>query len=53
MSEWESVCKHCGQRIVRVRWSDGPGWTHQPAGASFQDHSHAYCHTTRAEPKEG
>ena len=45
-------CRHCGKRIVLVRWSDGPAWTHQPAGASFQDGQHTYCHITPAAPKE-
>ena len=44
-----TTCKHCGQRIVATRWSS-PGWTHQPAGASFQDGMHTYCHTTTAAP---
>ena len=45
-----STCRHCGKRIVSVNWSMGPGWTHQPAGASFQDDMHRYCHRTVAEP---
>ena len=43
-----STCRHCGKRIVLVNWSMGPGWTHQPEGASFQDGMHVYCHVTRA-----
>ena len=47
-----STCRHCGERIVLVNWSMGPGWTHQPAGASFQDGMHVYCHVTRAAEPE-
>ena len=43
-----STCRHCGERIVLVNWSMGPGWTHQPEGAAFQDRQHVYCHVTRA-----
>lgn len=43
-------CKHCGERIVLINYSMGPSWTHQPAGASFQDGTHQYCHRTVAEP---
>lgn len=25
-------CKHCGQRIVRTNWYDGPGWDHDRTG---------------------
>ena len=46
----EVKCKHCGQRIVLVNYSMGRAWTHQPAGASFQDGAHQYCHRTIAEP---
>ena len=48
----ESVCVHCGQRIVPTFafLSLVPTWTHQPAGASFQDGQHIYCHTTTASP---
>ena len=45
-----STCRHCGKRIVLVNWAMGPGWTHQPEGASFQDGMHRYCHRTVAEP---
>ena len=50
----EPVCRHCGQRIVRTYIPPpfGTEWTHQPAGASFQDGQHTYCHRTYAEPKE-
>lgn len=47
----ETVCRHCGQRIVCVNYLTGPAWTHQPAGASFQDGAHIYCHTTTAKPR--
>ena len=40
-----STCRHCGERIVLVNWSMGPGWTHQPEGAQDQ---HVYCHTSHA-----
>ena len=48
----DTMGRHCGKRIVLVRWSSGPGWTHQPAGAPFQDGEHVYCHTKRAAPPE-
>lgn len=44
-------CKHCDKRIVLINYSMGPSWTHQPAGASFQDGVHYYCHKTYAEPE--
>ena len=47
-----STCRHCGKRIVSVNWATGADWTHQPAGASFQDDMHRYCHRTVAEPIE-
>lgn len=25
-------CKHCGRRVQRVNWYDGPGWTHERTG---------------------
>lgn len=43
-------CKNCGERIVLVNYLTGQSWTHQPAGASFQDGTHQYCHRTVAEP---
>jgi hypothetical protein len=43
-------CRHCGERIVLVNWSLGPGWTHQPAGAAFQDNIRDHCAVTVAEP---
>lgn len=47
------TCKHCGDRIVRTNdWAGRPSWTHQPAGAAFQDGQHTYCHITAAEPEE-
>ena len=46
----EVKCKHCGERIVLVNYLTGQSWTHQPAGASFQDGTHQYCHRTVAEP---
>ena len=48
----ESTCTHCGSRIVLINWLTGPGWTHQPAGAAFQDGQHRYCHSTVATPRE-
>lgn len=51
----EAVCINCKQRIVRVNYSNGPTWVHQPAGASFQDGVHIYCHVmiaTAADPGE-
>lgn len=47
-----STCRHCGGRIVLVNYAMGPSWTHQPAGAAFQDGQHQFCHRTRAEPPE-
>lgn len=47
----ETDCRHCGHRIVCVNYLTGPAWTHQPAGASFQDGAHIYCHTTTAKPR--
>lgn len=44
-----STCRHCGERIVLVNWSMGPGWTHQPEGAQDQ---HVYCHTSHAAEPE-
>ena len=43
-------CKHCGARIVHVRYSWRPRWMHQPAEASFQDGMYEYCRLTVAEP---
>lgn len=40
-------CKHCGKRIERTNWYDGPGWTHsdEPRGL--------YCRpTTTATPPD-
>jgi hypothetical protein len=37
---------------VFVNWAARPGWTHQDAGASFQDGMHTYCHRTAAAPIE-
>lgn len=48
----ESVCKHCGQRIVLINYMDAQDWTHQPAGAAFNDRAHRPCHTTYASPPE-
>lgn len=45
-----ALCRHCGERIVYVNWSWRPGWTHQAAGASFQDGVHEWCRRTRAAP---
>ena len=47
-----STCRHCGERIVLVNWAMGPGWTHQPEDAAFQDGMHVYCHVTRAAEPE-
>lgn len=33
----ETVCRHCGDRIVKTRFLDRDTWTHQPAGAAFMD----------------
>lgn len=52
MIDQVSTCRHCGQRIVLVNYALGPGWTHQPAGAAFQDGRHTYCHQTEAAPIE-
>lgn len=46
------TCRNCGERIVQLRYGFGPVWTHQPAGASFQDSMHRFCHNTVAEPAE-
>lgn len=48
----ESVCRYCGERIVLVNFSLGPGWVHQPEGSSFQDGTHVYCTVTRAAAPE-
>ena len=48
----DTLCRHCGKRIVRVNYSRGPEWVHQPAGAAFEDGVHPYCHVTKAEPRE-
>ena len=45
-----STCRHCGKRIVKMNYTLGSQWTHQQAGAAFQDGVHEYCHLTRAEP---
>ena len=47
-----STCRHCGERIVLVNWAMGPGWTHQPEDAAFQDGMHVYCQVTRAAEPE-
>lgn len=49
----EQSCRHCGDRIVPFPFLGRPGWTHQPAGAAFQDDQHWHCHRTVAEPHEG
>jgi hypothetical protein len=47
------TCRNCGKRIVRTNdWRGRPTWTHQVAGASFQDGQHRYCHMSVAEPEE-
>ena len=47
------VCVNCGHRIVRTNdWAGRPSWTHQPAGAAFQDGQHLYCHKTVAEARD-
>ena len=43
------TCRHCGKRIVKMNYTLGSQWTHQQAGAAFQDGVHEYCHLTRAE----
>jgi hypothetical protein len=45
-----STCRHCGRRIVRVRYAMGEKWMHQPQGAAFQDNMHEWCHLTTAGP---
>jgi hypothetical protein len=45
-----SICRHCGERIVRVNFAMGPSWEHQPDGAAFMDQMTRYCRTTVAEP---
>lgn len=52
MGQSVGTCKNCGQRIVRINWALGPGWTHQPESSSFQDGIHDYCHLSVAEPVE-
>ena len=44
------TCVHCGDRIVRQDFLGREAYTHQPAGASFQDGQHHYCHITAATP---
>lgn len=47
----ELKCKHCGERIVETKdWAGRLGWTHQPAGAAFQDGQHRHCHLRTAFP---
>lgn len=46
----ESTCVHCGKRIVRINYGLRNEWTHQPAGAAFQDGQHTYCHLSVATP---
>ena len=49
----ESTCKHCRERIVLINaGSRNEYWTHQPAGASFMDHTHNACRRTVATPAE-
>lgn len=43
-------CVHCGARIVRQDFLGREAYTHQPAGSSFMDNQHAYCHVTVATP---
>lgn len=50
MGDLPDVCRHCGNRIIRIGGPSGPEWIHQPAGASFLDNTHTYCHITAAEP---
>lgn len=43
-------CRHCGQRIVRRNYLGQETYRHQPAGSSFQDGEHLFCHVTEAAP---
>jgi len=52
MTESESTCRHCGDRIILVNYALGPQWTHQPAGSSFLDNTQSFCAHTTAEPVE-
>lgn len=50
-NSYDDICANCGERIVLVNYALGQEWTHQPAGASFQDGVHQYCHKTVAAPR--
>jgi hypothetical protein len=40
----ELSCKHCGKRVVRTNWYDGPGWNHATGEPT--------CVHLKAEPDE-
>ena len=52
MTAGVSTCRHCGERIVLNNYALGTQWTHQHAGAAFQDGQHWHCHRAVAEPIE-
>ena len=45
-----TICAYCRQRIVRVNYSMGPEWVHQPEGAAFADGQYTFCRITVATP---